>query len=317
MKIKNILKLFLFALSVFIISSCKKEAENIFTMFDDVTVTYNNSDPKCVVDYKQVTDNSEVWIDYTINSANEDIYSVTVERTTGTGFDRQVFTPTASQRRSYSNIFKYLFQRDGQTSFRVFARNQKGVYIGDGYKKVTVDVLPSYKFFPNRQVYLPDTVAKVLPSFVSLRTGEAFSYTNGLANSANIDFGIWRRPDNVASNPQYIYSLYATGAQPAAFNIYDVTAWTKRATKFSAQVASGSSTFLNNCISASTIETLAKARTINLDAITGTTAANGLTPGSIIYFQTPDLKYGVMLINSITSDYQKRPLMNVSIKVQN
>ncbi len=302
MKIKNISKLFLLASSVFILASCKKESGNIFTMFEGVTVNYNNSDPKAVVDYKQVAENSEVWIDFTINSANEDMYTVTIERTTGTGFDRNtVYTLTDAQRRSFSNVFKYTIARDGQTSFRVFARNQKGIYIGDGYKKVTVDVNPSFKLFANRVMYLPDTTAKVLPSFMSLKTGTPFSYTDGKANAANIDFGIWRRYNTNPAKPTeegWVYNFYATGFQPAAFNIYDITTWEKRATKFSAPIASGTTVFNNTLVSSSTIETAAKARTFNVTAITGTLPTNGLVAGNLIYFQTPELKYGALLINS-------------------
>lgn len=321
MKIKNISKIFLAILAISMLFSCKKEADSIFTMFEGVTVTFKNSDPRTVVDYKEVNDNSEVWVDFTINSANEDMYTVTVERTTATGFDRStVFTLTDGQRRSFSNVYKYLLQRDGKTSFRVYARNQKGVYIGDGYTKVTVEGKASHTLYANRVIYLPDTTAKVLPSFISLAKGQTFSYSNGKANSADIDFGVWRRYEPSTSNPTlagWVYNMYAIGSQPAAFNIYDVTTWDKRTTKFSAQVTGGSAIFLNTLVSGSTIETAAKARTINLTAITGTTVANGLTAGNIIYFQTPDLKYGAMLINSITTDLERKPLINVSIKLQN
>lgn len=319
MKTKNI-RLLLVALSVLIMASCKKEAESIFTMFDDVTVTFNNSDPRCVVDYKQVNDKDEVWIDYTINSSNEDMYSVVVERTTGTGFDRQTFTPTATQRRSYSNIFKYVLTRDGKTSFRVYALNQKGVYIGDGYKKVTVEGNPSYKVLANRTIYLPDTVGKVLPSFMSLDDASTYSYSNGSTSAAKIDFGIYRRSyiNTSTGATEYALNLYSISTPTSPLTVYDVSAWTpKRTTKFSAPVTSQATVFVNNAISGSTIETLAKARTINLNATVGTTATNGLAAGSAVFFLTPEGKYGILLINSVTSDFEKRPLINVSIKMQN
>lgn len=320
MKIKNISKFFLLASAIFILTSCKKEAENIFDMFEDVTVTFNNSDPKAVVDYKQVNDNTEVWVDFTINSANEDMYTVTVERTTGTGFDRStVYTLTNDQRRSFSNVFKYTIQRDGQTSFRVFARNQKGVYIGDGYKKVVVDVNPSFKMFANRTIYIPDTVAKVLPSFFSLNEGSSFSYNDGKANAAKIDFGIYRKPyTNSSGGTEYAINLYSISTPISPLTVYDVSTWDpKRTTKFSAPIASQATIFGNNAVSSSTIETLAKARTINLNATVGATAAAGLAAGSAVFFLTPEGKYGMMLINSVTSDYEKKPLINVSVKVQN
>nr|WP_121271877.1 hypothetical protein [Pedobacter schmidteae] len=320
MKIKNISKFFLLASSVFMLTSCKKEADNIFDMFEDVTVTFNNSDPKTVVDYKEVDDNTEVWIDFTINSAKEDMYTVTVERTTGTGFDRStVYTLTNDQRRSFSTVFKYKLQRDGQTSFRVFARNQKGVYIGDGYKKVVVNGKTSYKVFLNRNIYLPDTVAKVLPSFFSLNEGTLFSYNDGAANAAKIDFGIYRKAyTNSSGGTEYAVNLYSISTPTSPLTVYDVSTWNpKRTTKFSAPIATQAAIFGGNAVSGSTIETLAKARTINLNATVGTTSANGLATGSAVFFLTPEGKYGMMLINSVTSDFDKKPLLNVSVKMQN
>ncbi|MNY51643.1 hypothetical protein D3C86_1872520 [compost metagenome] len=91
----------------------------------------------------------------------------------------------------------------------------------------------------------------------------------------------------------------------------------KRTTKFSAPVASQATPFVNTAVSGAAIETLAKARTINLNATVGATAAAGLAAGSAVFFLTPEGKYGMMLINSVTSDYEKRPLINVSVKIQN
>lgn len=319
MKIKNISKFLLLASCVFILTSCKKEADSIFDMFEDVTVTFNNSDPKAVVDYKEVDDNTEVWVDFTINSAKEDMYTVTVERTTGTGFDRStVYTLTNDQRRSFSTVFKYKVQRDGQTSIRVFARNQKGVYIGDGYKKVIVEGKTSYKVFANRIIYLPDTVAKVLPSFFSLNEGTSFSYNNGAANAAKIDFGIYRKMYLNNNQIEYAVNLYSISTPVSPLTVYDVSGWNpKRTTKFSAPITSQATPFVNNAVSGSAIETLAKARTINLNATVGATAATGLAAGSAVFFLTPEGKYGMMLINSVTSDYEKKPIINVSVKMQN
>ena len=141
MKIKNIKKLFLAGLGIILLGSCAKKSDNIFNMFDDVTVTYNNRSPLAVTDYKLVNDGDSVYVDYTINSAAEDMYSITVERSAGaqSGIERTITRITDdSRRRSYSDVIKLKMNRDGQTSYRVYALNQKGTYIGDGYKKVTI-----------------------------------------------------------------------------------------------------------------------------------------------------------------------------------
>ncbi|SDC02062.1 hypothetical protein [Pedobacter soli] len=321
MKTKNMHKLFLIAVSVIIFASCKKESENIFTMFTDVTVTYNNSDPRCVTDYKLVNDKDEVWIDFTINSASEDMYSYTIEKSSGTQTpERTIITINdATKRRSFSDIIKLTMNRDGKTTYRIYALNQKGIFIGDGKKSVTIEVKPSYMIYANRDIYLPDSIGKSLPSFFSLKDASGFSYTNGAANSGNIDFGIYRK---LASNSTptaiaYTYNLYSPSVAVNPLTVYDISAWApKRTTKFSAPITGQSTAFLTGAVSGSTIETLAKARTINLDATAGTTLANGLNSGSAVFFVTPEGKYGMMYINAVTSDYEKRPFINVSIKVQ-
>jgi len=324
MKTKNIQKSLLIAISVILFTSCKKEAENIFTMFDDVTVTFNNSDPRCVTDYKLVNDKDEVWIDFTINSAKEDMYSYVVETSAGTQQPSRITTVISdpTKRRSFSFIYKipntnYPALRDGKQSFRVYALNEKGIYIGDGYKKVTVEVNPSFMIYANRDIYLPDTVGKVLPSFFSLSDATSYSYSNGAANSAKIDFGIYRTMYKNAQNvTEYAVNLYNTSAPSTVFPIYDVSTWQKRLTKFSAPVASQNTVFLNSAISGSTIETLARAKTINLNNTSGLTVATGLNTNSAVFFLTPEGKYGMMVVNQVTADLQKRPYINVSVKVQ-
>ena len=313
---KNIQKLFLLA-SVLLFAGCKEEAENIFTMFDDVTVTYNNSDPRCVTDYKVVNDKDEVWIDFTINSASEDMYSYVVETSAGTQQPTRITTPITddTKRRSFSNVIKMVANRDGKASYRVYALNQKGIYIGDGYKKVTVEVNPSYVIYAGREIFLPDSATKVLPSFMSLSDGSTYSYTNGAANSAKIDFGIYRTLyKDAQGNTLFAINLYNTSA--TVFPPYDLSSWQKRLTKFSAPIASQLTVFTNNAISGSTIETLAKARTINLNNTVATTAAAGLAAGSAVFFLTPEGKYGMLQITRLTSDFNGKPYINVSIKMQ-
>lgn len=320
MKTKNIQKLFLLALCVFTFASCKKEAENIFTMFDDVTVTYNNSDPRCVTDYKLVNDKDEVWIDFTINSAKEDMYSYVVETSAGTAQPSRITYPITddTKRRSFSEIIKLTMNRDGKSSYRVYALNQKGIYIGDGYKKVTIEVNPSYMIYTLREIALPDTIAKNRNSFFSLTDGTTYSYNNGAANAAKIDFGIYRTmyKDN-QNNTLYAINLYNANKSATTFPVYDVSAWTnKRLTKFSAPVSGQNTVFVNNAISGSTIETLARARTINLDATTATTVAAGLNVNSAVFFLTPEGKYGMMLVTRVTADVSGNPFILVNVKMQ-
>jgi len=297
-------------------------------MFEDVTVTFNNSDPRCVTDYKVINDKEEVWIDFTINSAKEDMYSYIFEVSSGTReATRYTVTITdPTQRRNFSSIIKLpnsafpaAALRDGKQSFRICALNEKGVFIGDGYKKVTVDVNPSFMIYANRDIYLPDTVGKSLPSFFSLNDASVFSYNNAATNAAKIDFGIYRKPgsNSTVQTPTWVVNLYSPSVATNPLTVYDISGFSpKRTTKFSQPVTGQANAFLTTAISGSSIETLAKARAITFNETTQTTPANGLAAGNAVFFLTPEGKYGMLYINAVTADLQKRPFINVSIKVQ-
>ena len=323
MKNKNIRLFCLLFAGMLIIASCKKDSQNIFNMFNDVNVTYHGDHPFSVTDYKLVNDGDSVYIDYTITSAKEDIYTVTVEVVGVVGNNGQNPVRTNnlvtndSERRSYSRTLKLKAQRDGKTSYRIYALNEFGTYIGDGYKKVTVEVNPSYSLIANRRVYAPDTAAKVNASFYSILRGEAISYTNGQANSKDIDFGIWRREDTRPAHlGQYIYNYYSMSAPTNPFPLYDISTWTKRETLFSNPIANATNTFLLNLISSSLIETGAKGQNLNVRSTNFATWQAGLVAGSMIYFLTPEGKYGAILVNASSKDYEDRPFLNISVKIQ-
>lgn len=302
-------------------SSCKKESENIFNMFSDVSVTFHGDHPFSVIDYKQVNDGDSVYIDYTITSANEDMFFVGVERVAGTSSsatpERTVTAiSNESQRRSYSGLIKLQMARDGKTSYRIYALNRQNTFIGDGYKKVTIEVNPSYHLVHNRRVYFPDTLGNSA-SFYSIQRDEAFNYTIGQANSADIDFGIWTRPDPAPARlGQFINNLYSPSHTPNPFPLYDVTDWQKRDTRFSTIRNGSSNTFLYTLVSNSTIESNAIAANPSLTAVEGTTSQNGLVAGSLVYFLTPEGKYGAIYVNAIDFDYESRRYLSLSIKMQ-
>jgi hypothetical protein len=315
MKSKKILISCLFMVAIGL-SSCKKDSENIFNMFTDVTVTYNAASELSLTDYKLVKDGDIINIDYTITSAKEDMYSITFERAIGST-NTQTRTTTAitdpNQRRQISGQMSLKMQRDGKTSFRIYPLNQAGFFMGDGGKTLTVEVSPSYIHTVNRRVYFPDTLTRVAPSFFSIKRGEAFSYTNGQANAADIDFGLYRRLTINPTTGQITYpaNIYALDANPNPLTVYDVSTWTKRLTKFSAPVTGGTNVYRNTIGSSSVIEEEAKKRTINL-----TQTTSNFVAGSIVYFLTPEGKYGVIHINSITKDLDGKPYADISIKTQ-
>ena len=59
-----------------VLFSCKKEGENVFNMFEGVTVTFNANSPYSITGYKEVNNGDSVYIDFTIRSADKDMYEV-------------------------------------------------------------------------------------------------------------------------------------------------------------------------------------------------------------------------------------------------
>lgn len=324
MKKINTLLLYIVALGIgSVVVSCKEDAPDIFTMFKDVKVTFHGDHPFSVTDYKLVNDMDSVYIDYTITSGKEDMYSVVEEKTDGGSPARTTRPVDETQRKSFSRVLKLQLRRDGKTVYRIYALNKEGVYIGDGYTKVVIEGRPSYRLIADRKIFAPDSVEKVQPSFFSIADGKSYSYSNGNENSADIDFGVWRRSkvfDDGSITYSYNYYSLATAENP--FPIYDISGWEKRGTKFSAIINNGSATF-QSLLSSNVIETLAKARNLNVTTTDFTPAAptatqTGLIGGSLVYFLTPEGKYGAFLVNQNTKDHVTgNAFLNISVKIQN
>lgn len=297
------------ALTVSLLCSCKKEADNIFNMFKDVTLTLHDKHPYSVTGYKQVNDGDSVYFDFTIESKKTDMYMVAVQKAgSGTPFLRIPITDE-SKRRSYSDIVRLKANEGvGKHSYRIWAYDKEGVYIGDGYKTITIEVAANFTIFPNRKVYFPDSASGSLNSYLSVTTGKTYNYTTGAANAGEIDLGIYRK---FASN-KFTTHLYSLSANPLPFTVFNISSWTKRATLFSTPISNGANTFNNTLKSSIAIETEAKKRTINQTSITADIVAN-----SLLYFLTPEGKYGAILVNSVTSNLGGTPLIDVTIKIQN
>lgn len=301
-------------------NACKVESENIFTMFEDVKVTFHNSSEYAIVEDAVVNDGDSVHIYFTITSAKEDMMSVVVDSTNGTGTWSQRAIPISEgDRRSYSGVVKFKMQRDGKMTFRFYAMNEKNVYIGDGYTSITVDARPSYNLFADRRLYAP-VEGKDDPSFLSLLTGKTYNYSEAAAVSDQIDFGIDTIFDSRPGNTSFlVYNLYALTVDEYPVPYYDVSGWSKRATKFSNPVSSSNSRqiFTQTLVSSSRIETEALKQTIDKEQTNGVEYnSGGMVATQIIYFQTPEGKYGAMYVNQATRDQQNRYYVSVDIKIQ-
>ncbi len=312
MKLINKYAAFAIVMTV-IFGSCKKETSNIFNMFDDVKVTYHANSPYAVTDYKEVNPGDSVYLEYTIESANKDMYAVAIFETSA-AIPTKIFLDD-SQRRSYSGVVKLKMDtRVGKVSYRIWALDKGGVYLGDGYKTITLDVKSDYNYWAGRELKMPDTLEKVNDCYFALSTGELFNYGNGAANSAKIDMGLFRVPAFDAKTGDligYKYDVYSLASNPLPFTAYDISSWTKRGTKFSAPKTGQSSAFLNLRTGDKIMSAAKSAKP------TATRTSTGLTGGSLFYFLTPEGKYGAIYVNSIEPTNVKNTVfMNIDVKMQ-
>lgn len=297
-------------------SSCKKESPNIFNMFSDVSVTLDSTSlPHSLGFYNQINDGDNVVFNFTVESAKTDIYQVSIYQVGSAIPFLNIPVTDASQRRKFSYTYEMgpFTGMVGINTYRIFVYDSAGIYIGDGYKTITLDVAPNYTFLPNRKLYYPDSTTGNLNCYLSLLKGGTYNYPDGALNSGDIDLGLYKTV-TVASNGtittnSFIYSLSAPNLP---FDIYDISTWTKRETKFSSPQNGQASNFVRNYTSGNKIETYAKGR-----KPTSTSVTSSLVAGSAVAFLTPEGNYGILLVNSITQDSDGRPYMDVSIKYKN
>ncbi|WP_207422525.1 hypothetical protein [Desertivirga brevis] len=289
------------------------------------TVVFNGGNPVVnpvlVSGNTILTDGQTAYIDYTLTSGKEDIHYITVEKYPGAGTNQvdRVVTNVSdpSKRRNYSGLVKVVANRTGKTSYRIYAQNSTNVYIGDGYKQLTIDVPEvNYRLLHNRRLYAPTNDGNSL-SFYSISKDKAYSYNEGKENSADIDFGIFTKVDqNPQRLGQLIFNLYSLSNPTNPNPVYGISDWQKRTTRFSNFIASSATLFNYNLSSSSEIETRAKAETLTRTILEGTQQSNGLAPNTLVYFVTPEGKYGCIFVNALSVDYDGRPYLSISIKVQ-
>lgn len=305
-------------------SACKKEAPNIYNRFNDISVTFRGTHPLSVADYREYNDGDSVYIDYTITSAKEDMAAVCIKWEGQDGPVQQINLPDGADKRTYSGVYKMRATRAGESKYRVYALNKQAVYIGDGYTSVTINVKPNYTYITNRKVYLPDSTLRDRPCYYSIKLGQSFSYLNGKDVSADLDFGIYRTAASPATDQNatggFWYHIYSLSASPLFFNINDISTWNKRATLFSVPF-NESSTFNSNSLTGAMLSSVgigavASAKTINLKE-TARTSGGTIKVGSVVYFKTPEGKFGAIHFEQITQDFDKKWFALINVKVQN
>ncbi|MBK8089791.1 MAG: hypothetical protein IPK31_18745 [Chitinophagaceae bacterium] len=285
------------------VAACEKKREPIDAY--KVTVEYKNSNPFSVTADKEVNPKDSIFFDFTVTSQEPMTY-VEIQKN---GVRIDTFNVSGSKNTFSASKGYRADSIPGNFSYRILARNKSAVFLGDGNKLFTVTVKPDFYFWSYRILAVPDTVNKTNKCYYSTSDGKIYSYTEGAANSASIDFGYYF--DTTTANKHTIYAL--SGAQ-AQLSYYDISAWTKNATVFKKMATSVN--FVTGLTSAGAINTLIKNNMTSGTAAKVTTVST--TSGSnVIGFKTAAGKYGAILIRYVNRDLPANgTVIEVDVKVQ-
>jgi hypothetical protein len=287
---------------VLLFTACTKKVDPVDTY--RVQVEYRNGAKNLTGDITANPKDS-IYLDFTITSPRDMAY-VEIQRN-GTRIDT---FRLSTDKRSFSLRKGYQVDSSaGDYTYRVLARDQRAIFMGDGGKEFTVTVLPDFDFWSYRILAVPDTTAKTNKCYYSTKDGKTYSYTEGSAVSGSIDFGYYY--DTTTANKHTFYALSA--AQPQ-LNFYDISSWTKNATIFRKMPTSVN--FVTGLRSAGAINTLIKN---NMTSGTGSkvTTLSTSAGSNVIGFRTVTGKYGAILVRFVNRDSPANgTTIEVDVKVQ-
>src|SRR6187399_3349044 len=160
------------------LSACEKKVEDVGSF--DVTVEYRSSGAKFVVGDVTLNPKDSIYFDFTISSPNEDMSYIEIQKN---GVRIDTFRLNSTNNRSFSLIKGYrVDSAAGDYSYRVLARDERAIFMGDGGKMFTVTVTPDFYFWSYRILQVPDTVDKTNKTYYSSTEGKTYSYAEGGAN---------------------------------------------------------------------------------------------------------------------------------------
>ena len=289
------------AAAAVIVIGCEKTVAPIDSY--GVTVDYKGGNAKNLTGNVSLNPKDSIILDFTISSSTEEMAVIEIQKN---GAKIDTFKVSNANSRTFSGIKRY--QSDsiaGDYTYRVFARNKKGVYIGDGGKSIKVTINPDFIYWSYKTLAVPDSVAKTNKSFFVSTSGDVLSYVQGASNSGLIDFGYFFDTTTVGAPKHTIYALGANKFAP-----HDLSTWTKNATVFKkASSPAFSALTSGGSLRAAGISNLASG---------AATTANALASGNLVYFRTAAGKYGCIQINFI-NDFgamQSQTYINIDVKVQ-
>jgi hypothetical protein len=295
-----------------ILASCEKKVEDVGSF--EVTVDYRNSGSKFVTSDVTLNPKDSIYFDFTISSPTDMSY-VEIQKN---GVRIDTFRLNSTNNRSFSLIKGYkLDSIPGSYTYRVLARDARAIFMGDGGKLFTVTITPDFNFWSYRILQVPDTTNKTNTCYYSTTEGKVYSYTDGAANSAKIDFGYYwdtTGRGTAATNDDLKHTIYSLSSAQPQLAYYDISSWTKNVTLLKKMPTSVN--FVTGLTSGGAIQTLIGGNMTSGTASKVTTVST--TAGSnVIGFKTAAGKFGAILIRYVNGDSpNKETQIEVDVKVQ-
>lgn len=302
-----------FFIALFSLTACEKKVESVDTYY--VNVDFKNSGGKVVSSDVEVNPKDSIYLDFTITSRDDMAY-VEIQKN-GVRIDTFRLT-NSSNKKTFSLLKGYRADSAaGSYTYRVLARDAGAVFMGDGDKKITVTVKPDFMFWSYRILQVPDSVAKTNKSYYSVSEGKVYSYSEGAANSAKIDFGYYwdtTGRSTTSTSDDLRHTFYSLSAAQPQLGFYDISSWTKNVTLLKKMPSSVN--FVTGLTSSGAIETLI-GKNMTSGTNTKVTAVSASSGQNVIGFMTAAGKFGAILVRYVQGESPSPTTqIEVDVKVQ-
>jgi hypothetical protein len=156
-----------------LLTACEKKVDPVDTFY--VTVDYKQTSPKDIAGNVELNPKDSIYLNFTISSPTDMSY-IEIQRN---GVRVDTFQlQNLPNKKSFSAIKGYMVDSSaGDYVYRVLARNEKAIFMGDGGKELKVTVRPDFNFWSYRLLQVPDSVSKTNNCYYSSVDGKLYSYT--------------------------------------------------------------------------------------------------------------------------------------------
>ena len=295
--------------SVVLLTACEKKVEPVDG--SNALIVLANAGDKFVTDNVTVNSKDSLYFGFTITS-NMDMKYVSIQKNP---VNQTAFlvrdTLTDANKHSYTAVKRLRADSaNGDYIYRIVAHNSIGTYIG--HKDILITVKPDFYFYTYRFLKVPDTVAKTNTCYLAATTGTTYSHSNGAANSALIDMGMYFDTTGTlttSTTDDLKFCVYALSAPQPQLSFYDISSWTKNATIMKKAAAPAFNTILSAA-------TLKAAAVTNLSSGTVSKVTN-LLANEMVFFKTVSGKAGCMQVTFVSgSSPAKESYMTVDVKIE-